>query len=428
VTRLGLLIPWILLSASQADAIAQEERMARKHTLSEKVTVALGPPVVVAVSRPGETRWGFHQFPALSRLLDGRILCTFSRQRDAVASYGGGAPTCASSDGGATWTRAKSEGLRLIAPHVFVSEVFDGEFLCVPPTPAFDAKAKKVTLPKPVGTFRAYITNNLYRLSDFPERVRDHFARLPAFRWTPKTKEWRKTAVDYDTRGMLLWARAQGPERFLLPRTWFERRLLKVGKELMYADYRANYLLDGGGVPKHRCTVLMVSVDNGRSFRRRATVAHDPKGNDLMGEPRLSLNARGELVCVLRRTDHHQKPMAITYSKNGGRTWAPPRKLFDFGVFPSLTLLDCGVLALAFGRPGVHLSFSVNGGGRTWTDPITLRKGDPTKLTAGTCGYTSILNLDGNSFLVAYSDFEHKGKDGRQRKAILVRKVTVHKK
>jgi len=400
--------------------------MGHRHTLSETVTAEIGAPVVVAVSRPGERRWGYHQFPSLSPLPGGRILCTFNAQKDAVAAYGGRAGVRVSADGGATWKRAELDGLDPIAPHPSASEVFDGEYLCVPPTPAYDAKKHKVTLPKPVGSFHAYIMNHQYRLSDFPEPVRRHFAALPAFRWTPRTKRWTKTSVAYDTKGMLLWARSEGPEQFLLPRTWFERRLLKVGTELMYADYRAGYLLDDGGVPGHRSSFLMVSADNGRSFQRRATIATDPKGKDLMGEPRLSLNAKGELVCVVRRTaSGKQKSMMITHSKDGGRTWTKPRRLFTFGVFPSITLLDCGVMALSFGRPGVLLSFSPDGGGRTWTTPVTLRKGDPKRLSAKSCGYTSILNLDAGSFLVAYSDFEHKDKDGRQRKAILVRKVTV---
>jgi len=399
--------------------------MERTHKLSEKTSVEIGAPIVVALSRAGERRWGFHQFPSLSPLPGGRILCTFNKQKDAVASYGGAAGGYVSANGGATWKRADLAGMDLIAPHPSASEVFDGEYLCVPPSPAFDAKAKRIALPKAVGSFHAYIDNSLYRLNDFPAPVQAYFAALPAFRWSPKTKAWRQTQVDYDTKGRLLWARATGPEQFLLPRTWFERRLLKVGKELMYADYRACYLLDNGSVPKHRSSVLMVSADNGRSFRRRATIATDPEGRDLLGEPRLSLNARGELVCVLRRAARKQKSMMITHSKDGGHTWAKPRPLFKFGVFPSIALLDCGVMALTFGRPGVHLSFSLNGGGRTWTDPIVLRKGNPKKVTTKTCGYTSILNLDERSFLAAYSDFEHKGADGKQRKAILVRKVTV---
>ena len=400
--------------------------MGRVCKLSEKVSVEVGAPVVVALSRPGETRWGFHQFPSLSPLPGGRILCTFNKQKDAVAAYGGRPGTRVSNDNGMTWKSARPAGLDVVAPHPSASEVFDGEYLCVPPSPAFDAKAKKIALPDPVGSFHAYIVNNFYRLDDFPESVRRHFAQLPAFRWTPGTKQWRKVTVAYDTTNMLLWARATGPEQFLLPRTWFERRLLKVGHELLYADYRSNYLLEDGSVPPHSGTFLMVSTDNGRSFQRRATIAVDPRGRDFLGEPRLSLNARGELVCVLRRTvSRVQKSMMIAYSKDAGRTWTRPRKLFEFGVFPAVTLLDCGVMALSFGRPGVHLSFSLNGGGRTWTEPIALRKGNPEKVQEKTCGYTSMLNLDAHSFLVAYSDFEHKGADGKQRKAIVVRKVRV---
>jgi hypothetical protein len=403
--------------------------MSKTYPLGDKVTARIGAPVVVALSRPGETRWGFHQFPALSPLPDGRILCTFNKQRDAIAAYGGASGAYVSADNGATWKRATIADLGLIAPHPSVSEVFDGEYLCAPATAAFDAKKHKVELPEPVGQFHAYIQNNLYRLSDFPERVREHFAVLPAYRWMPETKEWRKAAVKYDTKGMLLCARAQGDEQLLLPRTWFERRLLKVGKELLYADYRANYLLDDGSVPKHNSSTLMVSTDNGRSFQRRATIATDPKGEDAMCEPRLALNARGELVCVIRRTvSSVQKSMMITHSKDAGRTWAKPRKLFEFGVWPSLVSLECGVMALSFGRPGAHLSFSPNGGGRTWTDPVTIRKGNPKQVMMKTCGYTDLMALDADSFLMVYSDFEHKDENGRQRKAILVRRVDVRKR
>jgi hypothetical protein len=418
----------IALAAACPAAAQEGTSMAVKHKLNDKVTAEIGAPVVVALSRVGEKRWGFHQFPALSRLPDGRIICMFNKQKDAVAAYGGAAAKRVSDDGGASWKTMRGAGLTLIAPHSAVSEVFDGEYLCVRPTPAFDAKANKVALPKPVGVFRSYVNNNQYMLSDFPKKVRDHFATLPALRWTPKTKKWTKTTVKYDTRGMLLWARDKGDERFLLPRTWFERRLLKVGKELMYADYRANYLLDDGTPPKHRASVLMVSTDNGRSFQRRSTIAHDPRGKDLMGEPRLSLNARGELVCILRRTHHVQKPMAITHSKDGGRTWSKPRTLMKFGVWPSMTRLENGVMALSFGRPGVYLSFSPNGGGRTWTEPIAIRKPGRGHVMKETCGYSSIITLDANSFLLAYSDFKHKDKDGKQRKAILTRKITVHSK
>jgi hypothetical protein len=120
--------------------------------------------------------------------------------------------------------------------------------------------------------------------------------------------------------------------------------------------------------------------------------------------------------------------MAITFSEDLGRSWGPLVSLNHPGVFPTLTMLDNGVLVLAYGRPGVHLMFSLDGTGHTWTAPITLRVGDPEKWLTKSCGYTSIVHVGPNSFLVAYSDFEHRDENGVMRKAILVRRVITIRK
>jgi len=96
-----------------------------------------------------------------------------------------------------------------------------------------------------------------------------------------------------------------------------------------------------------------------------------------------------------------------------------------FGVNPDLVGLDNGVMALFFGRPGVYLSFSTDGTGRQWTDPLPILPGDQKRLLAKTDGYTAMVKLNANQILLAYTDFEHKDADGRQRKAILVRGLTV---
>jgi hypothetical protein len=402
---------------------SKEPAVSATYEVSEKMAVRVGPPVVVALSAPGETRWGFHQFPALGRLPNGDLLCTFNEQADAVAAYGGKTGAYVSPDGGTTWRPADGRAPALNAPHPAVSELFDGEYLAVPATAPFNAAQAKIALPAPAGSYADYVKNHLYWLADFPEPVRKRFAELPALRWTPRTRRWTPTSVTYDVRGLLLWARAGGAERFLLPRTWFERRVLRVGAELMYAEYRATYLLDGETLPVRAPVALMVSNDNGRSFQRRSTIAHDPTGGAGMYEPRLALGSGGELVCVIRRTDREQKPMALTVSTDAGRTWTPPQNLFEFGVWPSLTTLDSGVMALSFGRPGVWLSLSLDGRGRDWTAPIAIRPGDPENLLTGTCGYSDLLALDATSFLLVYSEFEHRDAQGRPCKAILARTI-----
>ncbi len=78
-----------------------------------------------------------------------------------------------------------------------------------------------------------------------------------------------------------------------------------------------------------------------------------------------------------------------------------------FGVFPCLLRLGCGVMVVPFGRPGVHLVFSPDGTGRTWTDPTCVLPGNPERLSDKTDGYTNMLPLSDSETLLGYTDFEH---------------------
>ena len=66
-------------------------------TLSEPVLVAMGP-------ESATTGWGPYQFPELSRLKDGRLLCNFNAGADSVTAYGDPRPYYVSSDEGQSWT------------------------------------------------------------------------------------------------------------------------------------------------------------------------------------------------------------------------------------------------------------------------------------------------------------------------------------
>lgn len=399
--------------------------MAQVIRVNRKLKVELGEPIPVAAARPSEKRWGFYQFPAMSKLPDGRILYEFSNQNDAVEAYGGTPGLYVSDDEGRTWKPFRDKSPDLVAPHPVVSEVGKGEFLCVFPEPAFDPKRNGVKLPEPAGEFQTYGSIYLYRFKDLPKKLRNWLANLPALRWTPKTREWKRESVRYDTRGALAWSRG-GSDSGLVPRTWIERRLLRVGGELLYADYRRPFESNDGGLAINRTTALMVSRDNGRSFKRRSVIA-DPTGRDMMAEPMLALNVRGELVCAIRRAHHkNYKPMLIVHSKDMGRTWGKPQSLFGFGVWPTIETLDCGVMVLTYGRPGVFMSFSPDGLGHEWTKPIPIipgKRGEP--VGAKTCAYTCILKLNEREFLLAYSDFLRPGKDGRPRKTLMVRRIAV---
>ena len=76
----------------------------------------------------------------------------------------------------------------------------------------------------------------------------------------------------------------------------------------------------------------------------------------------------------------------------------PGEELFDFGVFPRLLQMENGVLVLSFGRPGVWLSFSLDGG-YSWTQKQAVLN------SPQTCGYTSLLALSKDTFMIAYKAF-----------------------
>ena len=383
------------------------------------IDLTVDPPVTVALSGPGETRWGYHQFPALGRLPDGSILLMYSDAEDASETHGAPGPWFRSTDEGASWSPAGSS-IEPTRPHHAVSRVFDGEYLVVPATPYLDVAAEGIELPEPASTGFTYGNTYSYRWSDLPAAAREYYRVLPARRWRPDRAGWESCTVAYDTNGLVAWRRG---ESTVLPRTFFEHSVVPFGDELLYADYRAQYARDDGSVPSKGYTSLMVSADNGRSFARRAAIAIDPDDRDLMGEPALSPTADGRLVCAIRRTDHVQKPMCITWSADAGRTWSRPQDLFEFGVWPCLLLLGNGALVLSYGRPGVHLAVDAEGTGERWTSHAAVIEGDHAAIQKHSCGYTSLLALDDESFLLAYSDFRYDCGEREPCKAILVRRV-----
>jgi hypothetical protein len=396
------------------------------HKLSENVSVELGEPVVVAMSRVGERRWGYFHGPLLSKYPGGRLLLRFRDCPDAVSAYGTPQPTVISEDEGKTWKPFKAEGLPAANK---VLEVGGGEFICVPAArPLNIHKPQRLKLPRPVGESTTYARTLYYKLEDCPGKLQKFLTTLAASRWTPKAKTWTAEQIKYPLKDALLWKRA-GKNGALVARTWFHHAPVRLGDELLYADYRQLFLLADGSVPGHWATTCMVSKDNGRTWRRRATIAADPKGAWPMSEPDMDVNAAGELVCVLRRAHRVQKSMVITFSKDRGKTWEKPTDLKDplgdFGVMPDLLTLECGVMALSYGRPGVSLSFSLDGLGRKWTKPVAVVPGSHKDIHRDSDGYTGMVPLGPKRFLLAYQKMRHKDERGKVRKAMLVRQVTV---
>ena len=381
----------------------------------------IGESIVVAVSRPHETRWGFTQFPSLSPLPDGRILLVYADAEDASETHGEPAPALVSTDQGSSW-QPFVDDLVPTRPHYSVTPAFHGEFLTVPTCRYFNVKQAGITLPQPVSEAYVYGPLFTYRVADFGPEVHEYFHHPDARRWHPSTGSWAHEKVSYDANRLLAWRR-DGSD--LLPRSFFERPALQHRGDLLYADYRVRYATQDGYYPGKGGTTLMASSDNGHTFTNRAIVALDRSGRDLYGEPALAETSDGGLVCVLRKTDHEQKPMAICHSNDAGHTWSDPVEFCAFGVFPYLVRLSSGPLVLSYGRPGVWLRFNLDGYARNWSEPISLIKGDAAAVGSHTCGYTGMIAVGPRSILVTYSDFDHRDQAGVPRKAILCRRIDL---
>ena len=381
--------------------------------------VKMSEPVVVAEGPVEERRWGRYQFPSLDRLLDGRIALSFHVNEDSARAYGQKPPQAdrgVSADGGRTWTlvhsRERTAGLllpngdRLIAGRPDVT----------PPA----IPVAELNLPDPVGTIigtYGKLPYTFYRHDDLPEALRG----VPAARLPAGKSEWvveRASLLD------------PGFQRYTIqevfPVVWWGDLNLTADGSLLAVVYPRSI---DGDVACHR------STDFGRSWHLEGRISYEP---DARSDPQASartqgftepgsvLLADGTLLVMLRTTDGlGVGPLYSSRSTDLGKTWSKPVLVNASGVMPRLLRLGNGVLVLSYGRPGAELRFNYDGRGTTWSEPLKLLPLTSADVQADSCGYTSLLPLSDNSFLIAYSWFKRPGDDGSMRKTLLVRKVIV---
>lgn len=471
LVELLVVIAIISLLPAGADCLAEEQTEASAVKTDNAgqpespIEVVLGEPAVVAVSRPGENRWGVHQFPTIYRLDEGRLAVTYSAYLDTEQSYGEKGPVYASSDAGKTWQLDKDvEALGHYEGGPWI--VFpDGEAIRFPRQRPLDAA--KLNLPKPRASETTHWKEEFdwYALGDLPKDLQE----IPMVRRKPGQNTWTPESARLDVPNMAIRVKrvdTSGAKKhcniFVQPgiQTIFFWTITPDGAVLVFEQ--SKLFKDDGTFVNVWTDVVLRSNDRGRNWRlwgiagyspdeaavRRAAQPYldDPQSNynRLWGgkgrapvpnlgfigfmEPGVVSFGDGRMVCVMR--SHHGstlKPMFVSRSKDWGKTWSVPEVLAPYGVMPRMVLLECGVIALSYGRPGMHLLFSSDDG-QTWHTPITLlpRKGEKAGgMLSACCGYSSLLVIGPDRFLIAYSDFKYVNKDGQQCKAIKVREVRV---
>ena len=380
--------------------------------------VRLEEPIIIGVATKPE-KWGYFQFPSISRKSDNSIIAKWNMNADAIEAYGNHQfGSAVSTDEGKTWKSSKPEHSGgLLLPNGDRIEIST-------PVPI---KEENIHFPDSVGTgMDTYAKQpyKFYRLHELPQECQGVLMN--------RLKKG-ETGWKVERSGLNDPQAARYTFRGLFPIVWWgDMHVLKDGS-IMAGIYPGFYVADDGKADPKSGAFFYRSADDGHSWNIQGRVRYipdlvrDPKGNQRMGftEPAFEVLSDGTFLCVLRTTDGLGiGPMYASRSTDTGLTWTNPEIITPSGVLPRLLQLKNGITVLVSGRPGVQVRFSMDG--QKWTDPFEMlpyqNENDQVS-----CGYTELLPTGEDRFLVIYSDFRTINENNEIRKAIKVREIKVTK-
>ena len=160
---------------------------------------------------------------------------------------------------------------------------------------------------------------------------------------------------------------------------------------------------------------IVKSTDQGRTWRYYATIFYDSKdpNPELPGqyaganEPSFVVLPNGQMLAMLRMQYSDEciayKPMCVSWSNDLGRTWTRPvpTKPQLMCISPTLQVLDNGVVACEYGRPGFHVAFSLDNGW-TWQDRVSFSHLPNGRIT----GQFDMVKVGPNHLITVGSDAE----------------------
>ncbi len=369
-----------------------------------ELRVEIGEARLVAAGPATERRWGRWQFPTLQRAPHGRLLLFVHVEPDSAASYGKQRRVYVSRDHGRHWQEDAAADQRAYGLRLPTGEWLRTDTVAATP-------AASITLPAQFAERVSYRTPfQLYRLPELPVALRQiFFQRFSKDAWHAEQQTLDDShALRYATAG-------------LIPQIWWGDMKVLPNRQMVALTYP--YFHDSQPLP-YTAAASYTSSDHGHTWTKVGHILYNEpdRRRDGFSEPALELLKDGSLLAVLRTTDGHGVgPMYRSRSSNGGHTWTVPQPFTETGVLPRLLQLANGVLVLSSGRPGVDLRFSKDGG-VTWTAPRQLVPvPDSQKPQADSCGYTSLVALGRDRFLITYSWFNPPS----GAKSIYVREVRV---
>jgi hypothetical protein len=185
-----------------------------------------------------------------------------------------------------------------------------------------------------------------------------------------------------------------------------------------------SYNKKGSAIEKMLRSIVLRSIDRGKSWYYLSTIAFDVR-EDVRGEgfneTSLLVLPDGKILSFMRSGASYQASLGsfnnndwdtkmpfsygkqtsiyLSISKDGGGSWSNVDPITSYGVWPDSVLMENGIVALTYGRPGNWIMFN-DGKSESWGPIIPFYNG----LYPPDCGnYISMDEIAPNILLVVYS-------------------------
>lgn len=394
--------------------ISQHEQIIRivRNDVAEAI-VKLSEPIIVSQANI-KVSWGYYQFPGICIEDDSTLVVKWQMKKDTPETYmlpHNGLNTMVSNDGGKTWKVPEKEYPERHSPRIQLSngvllqsESYQAN---LENYSAFPAKINEVTIDD----------TDYYNYNDLPDDLKGVYLST----WS-KQSGFTKFHATLNNPALL----RHTYKNLMSIVFWGTMRLMKDGS--IVAGVYPSYYQTPEGVSSS--VTFYKSSDEGKSWDYLSALVYPRTSASDEGyfeEPTFEILEDDNLVAILRTGN--TTPMYKASSNDGGKTWTTPVPFTSNGVAPVVQRLGNGALVLTSGRPGTQLRFCLDGRGGQWTEPIEMvhfmNENGSYDLWGASCGYTSILPINEDSFYLVYSDFKSKDENDELRKSIMFRKITI---
>lgn len=388
----------------------------------------ISDPIVVGQQEylAEEKGWGYFQFPRLCYTTDGCLLMQIANKKDSIETYSGAYLYYISNDKGETWQECSSENLFPdLTLQMDNGRYFQGPLLQ-----------------------DATIIEGLQREIPYYSSENETIRLFGANKETLISESF--LAVEYDqstSRQEVFEAHYQWEKRslseingLLLPNgVWFYPYKMHSPYSILREDNGNLFaIVYGYGEVESSLKDLdmyniffLRSNDNGRTWNYVSGISSEDicgANSEGLCEPSLTVAPDGRYYILMRSGS--EMPSYYSYSLNKGKTWSIPDIFDNIGVAPQLITLDIGVTLASYGRPGVYIRATDDPACLLWQEPyeIELSQEISDNVFSNSCGYTSMIKINKDTVLLAYSDFHYPSivDPDTDAKTILVRKIHVN--